>query len=416
MRTNILLIALVFTFTNTLAQKSNKVFAITNDNSLGSGYLWMNISEVDPKSGQLIRPLFERSKTGYALYDGISKVKTFSDQIEINGQQVTSNQFPTATMVAAAAFDNRHNRLFITPMQIPELRWVDMDDNNTTLKVYCAKLPSLSNQDLTDPANHITRMVINSDGYGYALTNDANHLFRFTTGKKLTITDMGSINDAGENQTISIHNKCSSFGGDMIADNTGNLYVISAYHAVFKVDVTNRTAVYLANIKGLPHNYTTNGAAINAAGELIVSSANSTEGYFKVNMSNWESEKISGENKVTATSDLASPYFAFDKKPAIENTIIPGSNIPVLQKISVYPNPVTEGLFRVSFDNKETGRYIVQLMDLAGRTVLQKSINVGSEKQLVEIEVPEKLSKGMYMLKVVNANGKKVYSDKILVE
>jgi Secretion system C-terminal sorting domain len=416
MRTNILLIAVLFTLTNSFAQKNQKVFAITNDNSLGSGYLWMNISEIDPATGQVLRPLFDRSKTSYALYDGISKVKTYSDQVEINGQKVSSNQFPTATMVAAAAYDNRHNRLFITPMQIPELRWVDMDDNNTTLKVYCVKFPSLSGQDLAESANHITRMVINADGYGYALTNDANHLFRFTTGKKLTITDLGPINDAGENQTVSIHNKCSSFGGDMIADKAGNLYVISAYHAVFKVDVPDRSAVYLGNIKGLPGNYTTNGAAINAAGELIVSSANSTEGYFKVDMTSWESQKITGNNAVAASSDLASPYFAFDKKPEAEATTTPAANLSIRQKISVYPNPVTEGLFRLSFDNKETGRYTVHLMDLAGRIVLQRAITVANEKQLIEIEVPAKLSRGMYMVKVLNANGKKVYGDKLLVE
>jgi Secretion system C-terminal sorting domain len=413
MRTILLLAAVFFTFHHAFAQKSNKVFAITNDNTIGSGNLWMNISEVDPRSGQLLRPLFERTRTSYALYDGISKIKTYGDQIGVNQQQVSSNQYPTATMVAAAAYDNRHNRLFITPMQIPELRWVDMDDNNTTLKVYCVKLPSLSNQDLADPANHITRMAINSDGYGYALTNDANHLFRFTTGKKIAITDLGSIQDGGDNQSVSIHNKCSSFGGDMIADNQGNLYVISAYHAVFKVDVPNRTAIYLSHIKGLPANYTTNGAAINEAGELIVSSANSTEGYFKVNMTDWESQKVSGNNKVAATSDLASPYFAFDKNPKI-NTTTPPSVIS-FQKISVYPNPVTEGIFRVSFDNRETGNYSVQLMDIAGRIVLQRAIAVSNENQLVEIEAPKRLSRGMYLLKVLNANGKKVYSDKILI-
>ncbi len=413
MRTILLLTAVFFTLAPAFAQKSNKVFAITNDNTLGSGNLWMNISEVDPRSGQLLRPLFERTRTSYALYDGISKIKTYSDQVEINGRQVSSNQYPTATMVAAAAYDNRHNRLFITPMQIAELRWVDMDDHNTTLKVYCVKLPSLSNQDLADPANHITRMTINSDGYGYALTNDANHLFRFTTGKKLVITDLGALRDGGDNPSVSIHNKCSSFGGDMIADKQGNLYVISAYHTVFKVDVPNRTAVYLGNIKGLPANYTTNGAAVNEVGELIVSSANSTEGYFKVNMINWESEKVSGDNKVAATSDLASPYFAFDKNPEVKISTPPSAIS--FQKISVYPNPVTEGIFRVSFDNREVGNYSVQLVDLAGRTILQRAIAVSNENQLVEIEVPKKLSNGVYVIKVLNANRKNVYSDKILI-
>jgi hypothetical protein len=415
MRTFVLLALGCMAVASLLAQKNNPIFAITNDNSLGTGNFWMNISEVNPRTGQLVRPLFERSRTSYALYDGISKIKTQGDRVLVNGQQLSSNQFPTATMVAAAALDSRHNRLFITPMQIPELRWVDLDDNNTTLKVYCVKLPSLTNQDLADPANHITRMVINADGYGYALTNNARHLIRFTTGKKRTITDLGPVNDDGRHPTISIHNQCTSFGGDMVADKDGNLYVISAYQAVFKVNVPNRSAEYLGNIKGLPAHYTTNGAAITTDGELVVSSANSTDGYFKVDMTTWESEKISGNNKVAASSDLASPYFAFTKKGDVVTTntrAIP----PVVQKVSVYPNPVTEGMFRVSFDNRETGRYTVQLTDLAGRTVLQKAIAVGNEKQLIEIEVPALLGKGMYLVKILNSNKKAVYSDKILVE
>jgi len=38
-------------------------------------------------------------------------------------------------------------------------------------------------------------MVIASDGNGYGLSNDANHLIRFTTGKNPTISDLGAISD-----------------------------------------------------------------------------------------------------------------------------------------------------------------------------------------------------------------------------
>ena len=77
-------------------------------------------------------------------------------------------------------------------------------------------------------------MVIASDGYGYAMTNDATQLIRFSTGKKPAITDLGTIVDDPANKAISIHNSCSSFGGDMIADDNGNLYVFSARNNIFK--------------------------------------------------------------------------------------------------------------------------------------------------------------------------------------
>ena len=50
-----------------------------------------------------------------------------------------------------------------------------------------------------DVAGQIARMVIAGDGNGYALSNDANHLMRFTTGKKPEITDLGPVSDAEAN-------------------------------------------------------------------------------------------------------------------------------------------------------------------------------------------------------------------------
>ncbi|MEI9956836.1 MAG: hypothetical protein WDM90_11155 [Ferruginibacter sp.] len=49
---------------------------------------------------------------------------------------------------------------------------------------YQEKTTLLNTNDLADEANHITRMDIAADGNGYAITNDGNHLIRFTTGKK----------------------------------------------------------------------------------------------------------------------------------------------------------------------------------------------------------------------------------------
>jgi hypothetical protein len=415
MRHKILLSAIAcITISSSYAQKANKVFAITSDNTTTNRYLWMNITEVDMNTGKVIRPLFERTKTAFDIYDGITKTKlATADQTAAKKLSFVS-QSPTATMVAAAAFDGRRNRLFITPMQIPELRWIDLDDNNTTLKVYTAKLP-LAAGELANEANQITRMVIAADGYGYALTNDANHLIRFSTGRKITVTDLGALQDASSNNNISVHNRCSSFGGDMISDADGNLYLFSAYHTIFKISVNDKTATYIGNIKNLPANYTTNGAAVDDNGKLVVSSANSNDGYYTVDMNTWEATKMdNGMGSGLSISDLASSRFAFERTKTVEPVVF---TKPIqLNKITVYPNPVTESAFRISFDNKEMGRYLVQVMDVRGRVAMQRSINVGFKNQVVEVEIPSKLSKGMYMVKVLNANGKSMYADKILVD
>ena len=77
-------------------------------------------------------------------------------------------------------------------------------------------------------------MVIASDGNGYALTNDANHLIRFTTGKNPVITDLGALSDDASNANFSVHSR-KGYGGDMIADASGNLYLLTANRNVFKI-------------------------------------------------------------------------------------------------------------------------------------------------------------------------------------
>jgi len=132
-------------------------------------------------------------------------------------QSVDVNK-PFSTNSAAIAYDKKHERLYYTPMGINQLRYIDLK----TGKVYYFEdevFGSVKNSG--DAPNQITRMVIASDGNGYALTNDANHLLRFTTDKKATINDLGAVTDDAGN-TKSIH-KPSGFGGDMIADASDNL-------------------------------------------------------------------------------------------------------------------------------------------------------------------------------------------------
>src|SRR5882757_8181726 len=122
-------------------------------------------------------------------------------------------------------------------MRINELRWMDVSAKGDNQQFYSIENTALKGLDLNDEANHITRMDIAADGNGYAVTNDANHLIRFTTGKKTVITDLGNIIDAESNKGVSVHNKCTSWGGDMIADAYGKLYIISASHNVFSLDI-----------------------------------------------------------------------------------------------------------------------------------------------------------------------------------
>jgi hypothetical protein len=51
-------------------------------------------------------------------------------------------------------------------------------------------------------------------------------------------------------------------------------------------------------------------------------------------------------------------------------------NAIVNNGISVYPNPVTNGLVKVIFADQPVGKYSVELIDITGKLIQSKEINV----------------------------------------
>ena len=271
------------------------------------------------------------------------------------------------------AYDKKHNRLYYTPMGINQLRYIDLKAK--TPKVYYFEDESfgaLSSR--RDVANQITRMVIASDGNGYALSNNCEHLTRFTTGKKPEITDLGSLTDdpANGNNSIRNQNGYSGYGGDIIADANNNLYLVTAFRNVFKIPIESKVATYLGSIKGLPNGYSTNGAMVEEGSKVIVASAESTSGYYRFDLTTLEAEKISSDGNVFNASDLANGNLAFEKnkkeKPAEElkesltqeitdvSKKNPQQDLSIGKGISVYPNPVSNGTFKLSFNDQPVGK------------------------------------------------------------
>ena len=403
----------VIIFSSYGQKKSSKAFAITSEKQ--GGAVWTEVKLIDLQTGQVLKNVFENNKAAFNIYNART-----GDQIKVKDEKgkVTDHQkLPFSGFSAACAYDRKHNRLYYTPMFVNQLRYIDLASKTTKIFYFEAESFSTAGY-LNNEANHITRMVIGADGNGYALNNDATHLVRFSTGKKPVITDLGSVNDDPENGNISIRNRATSWGGDMIADAIGNLYLISANRSVFKINIGRKTARFVATIEGLPANFTTNGAVVDEDGTLVVSSANSVAGYYRVDMNNWSASPIPpAVGKVFNTSDLANGNLAFANER--QQQIVPAAmrrEIVANNRIAIFPNPVTEGLFRVSFDNYEHGRYEIQLVDIRGRILTQKSIAVGARGQVEEMNVTPQLSKGMYLVKVLNNKKKTVFADKIFVE
>ena len=393
-------------------KKLLQAYAITS--GIEGQQAWTEMKRVNLRSGEVTRNIFQNTTTKFEVFSARNG-KSLPVKEEVEGKIVDNGQLPFSSFAAACAYDKKHNRLYYTPMYINQLRYFDL--NAAQPKVYYFEGEPFSKADnLQEAGNHITRMVIGADGNGYALSNDGQHFIRFTTGKDPIITDLGPVYDASTNGTVSISSKCSSWGGDMVASADGSLYIVSANQAIFRLDVSNREATYISQIKGLPNGYSTNGAAVDDEGKLVVSSAASTDAYYEVDMHTWEAKRIEGSQGVPRTADLANGNLAFDKEQLTEPIPLFTRQPGVKNAIAIYPNPVTEGVFRTVFDVEETGRYEMQLFDLYGKAILQKSVNITYAGQAVEVVIGKPLAAGTYLLKVTSATSKTVQTDKLIVE
>jgi len=415
MRKNLLFsVFLLGTFSfslNTFSQNDRFAFAITDLQSTGSG--WNALRKLDLKSGEFTTVLLNGSDASIPAYD-MSTRKAWK---AMPGAQFGDiMQIPFSTGVAAMAYDKKNNRLYFAPMFIDQLRYVDLK----TMKVFYVtdqpftKLGSMHN----DEGNVITRMVINPDGTGYAVSNDANTFIRFTTGKKLEITQLGSLVDDPSNGGVSIHNRCSSWGGDMIADDEGKLYILSARNSVYKIDVETKAAKLLGYIKGLPQDFTTNGAVVTTEGKVLVSSAVNGNAYFLVDPKDWSATQYESKAGIFKSSDLAnSNYLQTRPKNTTQSEIVTRKvqdNIGA-GKIQIYPNPANNQ-FTLQFGKIPTGNYNVEMTNVTGQIVIQRGINIQSEDQVEVINIKSSMARGVYLVKVSSSNKESVLSQKLVVQ
>ncbi|MDQ2863765.1 MAG: T9SS type A sorting domain-containing protein [Bacteroidota bacterium] len=425
-----LLLCLFFAsiFTKGFSQ-DNLAYAITGQP--GGNFNWTDIRVIDMNSGKTIVTLFENGKTKFSFLDAetnqpVSQFSLAGNPVSLQKGDLTvkadkiviNNPSPTSLMSAAAAYDKRHNKFFFASMRTGQLMWLDLAGKNSTPSFYTVEKSLINNVDLNDESFNITRMTIGADGNGYALTNDGSHLIRFTTGNKVVITDMGSLIDAESNKGISVHNKCSSWGGDIVGDAFGKLFLFSAGRSVFEIDPETRITTYKGTINNLSGTFTVNGAAVTDDDNVIVSSANTFEGFYKVNINNLSATKISTQGTIYNASDLASCNLLHQQQkinsvgePSLKNIEVIGNRF-----ISIYPNPVTNGEIKITFDGKATSKYKISVTDLQGRLIGMKDVYIEGPGQVENFQMHRKQSSGMYLIKITDASRKSIFSDKLIVE
>ena len=386
--------------------QGSKAFAVTSDTR--GTYSWNTVREIDLKSGEVIKTYYDKNlHSNFEIVNGLNARLTTTPN-----DRAGIKMMPLGDGVAATAYDALHNRLYYTCMRGTELRYFDL--NSTTGKVVYNQAQPLFAGNRYDEANVITRMTFASDGYGYALTNDGKNLIRFTTDQKPAITNLGELIDGKNNGTISVHNLCSSWGGDMVGDAYGNLFMVSMRNHIFKINPQTRIADHIGSIKGLPEKFTTNGMAVDENGEVMLSSATVAGNYYRLNISTLEALPLKNGNsdKVYNASDLASSNLLYQNRtaPVKATPEVLGNN-----EISIYPNPVSNKVLTVQFDKIPAGKYNLNLMDASGKNVLTRSLLINYFGQVEKINLP-RTARGMYMIKLTGDGKKVVYNNKIVVQ
>ncbi len=387
------------------AQTSSRTYAITGKQN--NTFFWADIKQVDIATGKVVKTLFDADKTPFKVING--------DNAKAGYVSAPAN--PTGFGVAACAFDVVHNRLYFAPMHFSDIYYLDLNkpDANFT-KIQTKAFTTTANAGYQPEESQITRMVIAADGNGYALTNDANHLIRFSTGKKNTVEDLGPLIDGAENKGLSIHNKCSSWGGDMVADAFGKLVVVSASHNIFSIDVNTKSASLKGPITGLPANFTTNGAAVDAQGNMVVSSANVFDALYTVNMKDFSATRIVSAESPFNASDLANGNLLSQKEADAANIFPLLKTSQGLDDAKIFPNPVSGSQFKVLFTNRQPGAYTIMLTDISGAVLQSKVVSIAKGSQTETVNLNRQQAKGTYFVNVIGADKKIAFKQKLILD
>lgn len=382
------------------AQK-NTAFAVTASNK--GNFEWNVIREIDLSTGEVLRTLYDP-----AVNKAINFKAAPGTELKVPGSPSSATGFG----VAAAAYDASHNRLYFTGMRANSLSYFDLSSNE--LNVVVNNNPAFNTGNKSDEANVITRMAFASDGYGYAITNDGKGFIRFTTDQKPTITNLGELIDGIKNGKMSIHAQCSSWGGDMVGDAYGNLYLVTYRNHLFKINPATRIADYLGAIKGISGQFTSNGAVVDNDGELLVTSATTTDNYYRINISTLEATPIhKKEAQLFNISDLANSNLLYQTK-GMDKLVF--NEIRGNSAVSVFPNPVSNKSFTMQFDQIPSGKYNLILTDASGRTVVSKPLIIAVKGQVEKVSLPRTAGGGLYLVKLVGGGNKSVYNDKLVVQ
>lgn len=397
-----------------LQAQSKKAYAVTGDKP--GSINWVAFREIDLSNGKTLQTIYAPSQND-VTYDALTGKAIAATDNSSQSELLESLYNLNEDMVAAAAFDEKNSRLYYTTMKGSQLAYFQI--KNGVVKHFVVRDQTLRNfEPQSGEASVFTRMTMSANGFGYALTNDGEHLVRFTTGEKIVIKDMGALKDGENNLNNSVHNSCAGWGGDLISDANGTLYLFTMKGKVYQINPATLVTNYIGVVKNLPETYTVNAVAVNNEGKVVLACANAAQGLYTVNLSTFEAIKINTEEVAERynMSDLASNNF-LNGNSSRENQYLVSdeSSIKGNALISMWPNPVQNRIFTLEFNNISGENFILQLTDMAGRPVMEKRLNI-LPRQTETVILTNSMLNGTYIMKIISNKNELVYTGKVVVD
>jgi hypothetical protein len=411
----VIFITIPLLFNSAKSQPDHFVYAVTTINKGGKD--WVALRRLDTRTGEFGSILLN--------FQDIDQNISDHPNVKLNANLTVSNPVNTVSgslnlqpafgsSVAAIAFDRKANRIYYAPMNIDQLHYIDL----STMESFSFPGQFFSKAGGYDfkNAGPVSRMVIAPDDYGYTITNDGDHLIRFTTKGSPILTDLGGLLDDPQNKEMTIHSPCANSGGDLVADDAGHLYLITGSNKVFKVDIASRVTSYLATVSRLPDNFTTSGAAVHENGkQILVSSSVYSDGYFIIDPETWSASPFQATPEMYESADLANSNILFSDYITQSNLFISKSQKD-LTRISVFPNPVLDDEVFVQFNDLPPGHFTIQLANLLGQRLVQQNVKLTGNAQTEILLIPGYITQGFYYIHILDEKNNVVGTQKLVVE
>ncbi|MDR2840823.1 MAG: T9SS type A sorting domain-containing protein [Paludibacter sp.] len=241
------------------------------------------------------------------------------------------------------------------------------------------------------------RMTSTPDGSIYALNNAGTQLIRIDKNERIEF--LGAIEGFSAIFAADAE-KRASYGGDMIADQEGNLYVFTAFGYVVKINPQTLVSEYVGRVSNLPEGYTVNAAAVTDDNKIVLASSQ-PKGLYYTDLNGLQAS-FAGEN-TTPTYDLASANF-FRTKP---------QNLLTDISVSLSPTFIKQDRFFNLVSNSTINNATIAVYSAEGKLILRQTKTLDSGINKVKIDG---IMSGVYIVNVIDLSGAKLLTGKITVE